>query len=84
MRTYTLVWLGLLMLTGITVAVARAHLGTWSVLTALFIASIKSTLVLLVFMHLKDEKRMFRWMFLAALATLTVFMGMTFIDIAFR
>ncbi len=83
-RTYTVVWAGLLILTGITVTAARMHLGKWSVLTALFIASVKSLLVLFFFMHLKDEKSMFRWMFLTAVVTLTVFIGMTFFDIAFR
>ena len=83
-RTYSLVWIILLIFTGITVAVARMHLGAFSVLTALTIASIKALLVLMFFMHLKYERPIFRAMFMVAVITLTVFIGITFFDVAFR
>jgi cytochrome c oxidase subunit 4 len=83
-RTYALVWIILLIFTGITVAVARMHLGALSVLTALTIASIKALLVLMFFMHLKYERPIFRAMFMVAVITLTVFIGLTFFDVAFR
>lgn len=83
-RTYALIWVGLLLLTWLTVTVARMHIGTWSVLSALVIATVKASLVLLFFMHLKYEKRIFTFMFLATVATLAVFIGFTFFDIAFR
>ncbi len=83
-NTYIIVWLGLLNLTGLTIAVTVLHLGRWSVLGAIVIASVKSFLVLNEFMHLKHEKNMIKWMFLVTLACLTVFIGLTFFDIAFR
>jgi cytochrome c oxidase subunit 4 len=60
------------------------HLGALSVLTALTIASIKALLVLMFFMHLKYERPIFRAMFMVAVITLTVFIGLTFFDVAFR
>ena len=50
---YVLIWLGLLALTCTTVAAAGMNLGRWIIITALAIASIKSMLVLNIFMHLK-------------------------------
>jgi cytochrome c oxidase subunit 4 len=70
-KTYVLVWLGLLLLTGVTVSAAGVDLGRLSVLIVLVIAGIKSTLVLLYFMHLKYEKG-------------PLFMLIVFTDIAFR
>jgi len=81
---YFVVWLGLLNLTGLTIAVTVLHMGRLSVLGAIAIASIKSFLVLNEFMHLKHEKNMFKWMFLVTLGCLTIFIGFTFLDIAFR
>ena len=80
---YFLIWLGLLALTGITVALAGINLGRWLVLTSLTIAAIKTTLVLNVFMHLRSEERMFRVFVGVAILTLTIFIVLTFFDYAF-
>ena len=56
---YVLVWLGLLALTGLTVAVAGINIGGFTVFTALIIASVKAYLVLAIFMHLRSESKMF-------------------------
>lgn len=80
---YILLWLGLIALTGITVAAAGIHLGRWVILTSLTIASVKSFLVLNVFMHLKFEDKIFRIFVLVAVATLAVFIILTFFDYAF-
>lgn len=82
--TYVLVWFGLLALTGVTITVANLHLGQLSVLAAILIAAIKGTLVLMIFMNLKYEDRLFRIMMLLAVATLAVIMVLTFTDISFR
>ena len=42
---YVLVWLALIVLTGLTVTVAGIHFGALTVATALFIASLKSYLL---------------------------------------
>ena len=67
---------------GITVAVAGFDLGKWTVITALVIASIKTWLVLSVFMHLKFEDRLFRIFLFVALLTLLIFFVLTFFDYA--
>src|SRR3972149_5090857 len=71
-RIYVLVWLALVILTGVTVSVAGMNLGRWSVFVVLIIAAIKSGLVLNYFMHLKYEKRirLFKWMIPGILAVL--------------
>ncbi len=81
---YILVWLALLMLTGVTVTVAGMQLGNLSVLTAVFVATIKSTLVLHYFMHLKDESVVFKMMLGLAVFTIAAIMLLTFVDFSFR
>jgi cytochrome c oxidase subunit 4 len=84
-RTYVTVWVGLMMLTGMTVSLAGRNLGRLSILGVLAIAAIKSGLVLSYFMHLKDETGLlFKLMIPVVLAAITLFIGLTFTDIAFR
>jgi cytochrome c oxidase subunit 4 len=80
---YILIWLGLLAFTGITVTLAGIDLGRWVIITSLVIASIKSILVLNIFMHLKFEDKMFKIFVLVAVATLAIFISLTFFDYAF-
>lgn len=81
---YVFVWAGLLVLTGVTVKVAGIDLGAWNVVAALAIASVKSSLVLAYFMHLKYEGGLMRLILFAAVVTITIIIGLTFLDIAFR
>ncbi|MEJ2720611.1 MAG: cytochrome C oxidase subunit IV family protein [bacterium] len=81
---YVLTWVALILLTAVTVTVAGMHLGRLSVLTAVTIAGVKASLVLYFFMHLKYENRLLRTMVYVALATFTVFIALTFLDILFR
>jgi cytochrome c oxidase subunit 4 len=83
-RTYVTVWLSLLALTAVTISVAGMHLGRFSTLTSLLIASAKASLVLWFFMHLKYERKLFQLMFLIPVATLAVIIGLTFFDIWYR
>ena len=83
-RTFVSVWLALLALTAVTVTVAELHLGRFSTLTALAIASLKAGLVLWFFMHLKYESRLFKALFLVPIVTLAITIGMTFFDIWYR
>lgn len=82
--TYILIWFALIVLTGLTVAVAGTNLGGLSVWTAILIAAIKTTLVLMVFMHLKYERPLFRWMVLVVLVAITIFIVFTFFDVSYR
>jgi cytochrome c oxidase subunit 4 len=81
---YLLTWLALLVLTAITVTVAGMHLGNFSVLTAVVIAAIKATIVLLFFMHLKQESNLFKTMILVAIGVFAIFISLTFFDVLFR
>ena len=64
---------------------AGMNLGLLSIVIVLSIAAIKSGLVLSYFMHLKYETGLlFKLMIPIVLAALTIFIGLTFTDIAFR
>ena len=81
---YILTWVTLLILTAVTVTVAGLHLGKLSVLTAVVIAAVKTSLVLYFFMHLKYEKPLFRTMVFVTIGVLAIFIGLTFTDILYR
>ncbi len=83
-KTFAIVWIGLLILTGITITVAQYDFGAWNVWVALGIAVIKSGLVVAVFMHMKYESRLFKLSLFAALLILAVFIGLNFFDVLYR
>jgi cytochrome c oxidase subunit 4 len=82
--TYLAVWGGLVALTGLLVVAGRLFHESLSVPALLTITPLKATLVFYYFMHLKHEKTYIRGMVFAALATLTIFIGMLFLDISYR
>ena len=83
-RTFVLVWVGLLILTVITVTASQVHLGQWGTVVAIVIASAKSSLVLLFFMGLKYERAVIRWMFLVAILSFMIFLALTYVDYVTR
>ena len=83
-KVIIIIWLALLVLTGVTVAVSYVNLGALNIWVALGIASIKSTLVISFFMHMKYERPIFKLCLLAALCVLAIFIGFTFIDVLYR
>ena len=83
-RTYLLVWVALVSLTGLLVVAGRRFHEALSVPAMLVITPLKAGLVFYFFMHLKYEKPYIRGMVFVALATLTVFVGFLFFDISFR
>ena len=84
-QTYTFVWMGLVILTGVTFSVAGMDLGGWTVLIALAIAGTKSGLVLNYFMHLRSERLLiFKVIIPLVIAVFLVFILLTFSDLAFR
>jgi cytochrome c oxidase subunit 4 len=74
----------LLSLTGVTVAASRVELGGLNIWMTILIASIKSTFVLVFFMHLKHEGRFIRTTFVVTICTLSVLVGFLFWDVSFR
>ncbi|MDA8082690.1 MAG: cytochrome C oxidase subunit IV family protein [Nitrospiraceae bacterium] len=82
--TYILAWAMLVALTAITVGVYTLHLGTAGVAIALVIASLKAGVILLFFMHLRQESRFLQSVFLLPVFLLGAIIGLTFIDVWYR
>lgn len=78
------IWLGLLVMTGVTVWVAGIDLGFLNVVVALAVATFKASLVVFIFMHLKYENLMLKSFVLLAFVILAIFIGFTFFDTAYR
>jgi cytochrome c oxidase subunit 4 len=79
-----IIWVFLLILTGVTVWVAQYNLGAMNIWVALGIATLKSGLVVAYFMHMKYETWLFKLSLIAALAILAVFIGLNFFDVLYR
>ena len=73
-----------MVLTVITVGVSYVDMKHVTVLTASIIAVIKGSLVVLYFMHIRFENRIYALMILAILATYAIFIGLTFVDYWYR
>jgi cytochrome c oxidase subunit IV len=85
MRSYVVVWGALIVLTATTVGVAGFNLQKIAIIVCLGIAAIKSSLVLLYFMHLRYEQRLIvKLLVPIAMATLAIFIGLTFSDVITR
>ena len=82
--TFVLVWVALLILTGITAGASILFPGRVGVGVAMVVTPIKASLILLYFMHLKYESAVFKAMFLVAVCILAVIMGLTFFDYLYR
>ncbi|MFN3604542.1 MAG: cytochrome C oxidase subunit IV family protein [Leptonema sp. (in: bacteria)] len=86
-KTYIYVGIALLILTVITVVASYINFGSLfiNITIALVIATIKASLVLLYFMHLKYENKLI-WSFgiFYPLVLFTLLLGLTWIDVFFR
>ena len=80
LSTYLMVGSALLVLTFVTVMVAQYQFGEWNLIVAMAIAAVKATLVLLFFMHLKYDNKLYTYAFLISIAFLAVFITFTMID----
>jgi cytochrome c oxidase subunit IV len=83
-RELVTIWGALLCLTAVTVAVSRLDLGSLRIATALSIAVVKSTLVLLFFMHMKWAPRAVVITFFVTILILAAVIGFMFFDVAYR
>jgi cytochrome c oxidase subunit 4 len=82
---YIYIWIALLVFTAITVTTADLNIGRIGIFVVLTVATAKSILVLLYFMHLKWEKRLLLKILVPiAIGTLAIFIGLTFTDILNR
>lgn len=83
-RTFLYVLALLIALTLTSVAATQIYLGTLTVVLALLIATVKSSFVLRIFMHLKFENKMFSVAVIAVALVLCVLIIITFLDYLFR
>lgn len=83
-KTYLFVLFALLALTGISVAVTQIELGTLTVMVALLLATIKASLVLIYFMHLKFDSRFFAVMVSSVILLIAIVLFITFLDYFYR
>ena len=83
-QTYLKVFGALMFLTFLTVAVTYIDLGSFNIFLAMFIAIIKSTLVLLFFMHLYYDNKTNLLFFLGSILFLIIFITFTYFDIGQR
>ena len=79
-RVYVLVWAALVVLTGLTVSAHYADMGHVAILTAILIATLKVTLVMLYFMHLRFASPVLIAMVLFVLLNYAIFLSLTFTD----
>lgn len=85
--SYSLNWtvlLVLLLLTTTSILIIKFHLGAFTVAAALLLASVKATIVLAYFMHLKFENLLLRLMVLGVFLLFAIVIVITFIDYYFR
>lgn len=83
-KTYFVILFALLVLTVISVAVTAIELGPLTVFTAMLLASVKTTLVLIYFMHLKFDNVMYKIMVGLVLVVFAAVLVVTFLDYNFR
>jgi cytochrome c oxidase subunit IV len=80
-KTYITVWLTLVAFTVITVWVSRIDFGAANFFIAIFVATIKATLVGLFFMHLLYDQKFNILILMAALVFFAIFIGFTKFDV---
>lgn|SRR5512147_232991 len=84
-KTYTLVWISLLCLTGLTAGLSFMNMHEWSTVVALLIAATKALLVASFFMHLLYEKQKVVWIWASVgIFWLSILMLLTILDYVTR
>lgn len=83
-KAYLNILILLLALTVITVAVAQLDFGAWNTFIAMFIASLKGALVLLYFMHLKYDDKLYWVVFGSGIFFVVLLFLLVKVDIATR
>ena len=84
LSTYIAVFISLIIMTIITVISSQYDFGSLNIIIALFIATFKSSLVLLFFMHLYYDNKINMALIIGSLLFLAIFIGLTMIDVTRR
>jgi cytochrome c oxidase subunit 4 len=79
-KTYSIIFITLLTLTGITVAAAFVNLGILNPIVALAIASTKAVIVILFFMHVFYQSKLVKMTVAAGFFTFLILITMTLTD----
>ncbi len=79
-RLYVAIWATLMVFTGLTVFAATVELGVFNIVVALVIATIKGTLVVLFFMHLRYSTKLTMVTVVAAMFFLFLLLSLTMTD----
>jgi len=84
MKVLLATWGSLVVLTIVTVAVARLHTFDFganiNLIIAMIIATVKATLVCLFFMHMRYDKKFHAVVFVSAILLATLFVSFTLMD----
>lgn len=83
-RLYLAVWIGLMILTAITVGVAQVDFGPLNVVVAMAVATFKALLVVLFFMHLKYDKPFHAVALSIGVVFFGLLLGLTLLDVGTR
>jgi cytochrome c oxidase subunit 4 len=85
LKTNVAVWLALLVLTGVTTAIAFIDLGPLNTIVALVIATCKALLVVLIFMHVKyASDKLVKVVVISAVFFLLLLLGLSLADYSTR
>jgi len=84
LQLFVAVWAALIVLTLVTVGASFLDLKQMAMFTALLIATVKCTLVILYFMHMRWDHPILAWFLVACLLTYATFVALTFADYTFR
>lgn len=82
--TYSIVYVTLLIFTGLTVVAAYIDLGIFNPVVALAIATIKAVIVILFFMHVKYQSKLIKMTVAAGFFTFFALIAMTMSDYVSR
>src|ERR1700733_8445148 len=80
MWIYVAIWASLMVFTGLTVFAASIDLGIFNIVLALLIATIKGTLVVLFFMHLRYSTKLTMVTVIAAIFFLIILFSLSMTD----
>lgn len=81
---YVAVFLGLLLLTGLTVGQSYVDLGRFNIVLVVIIATMKASLVVTFFMHLRWDNKFYTLIFLSSIMFIGVFFAYTLNDTEMR
>ncbi|WP_439184889.1 cytochrome C oxidase subunit IV family protein [Carboxylicivirga taeanensis] len=83
-KLYLYVLAGLIIMTIVSVGATKIDLGNLSVFVAILLASVKSTLVLIFFMHLKFDNTLLKLLATSVFVLVALVLFITFLDYNYR